>query len=85
MATDTQRAHFAEITAHLATGYMDVAVAHRAELVLLYENACGHGSFAPAGSDRCRGGAKWISETCRQITPEGSAAITALIMQVIRP
>jgi hypothetical protein len=85
MATDTQRAHFAEIAAHFATGFMDVALAHRAELVLLYENACGHGSFAPAGSDRCQGGVKWITETCRQLTPEGSAAITALIMQVIRP
>lgn len=85
MATDAQRDHFAEIAAHFATGYMDVALAHRAELVLLYENACGHGSFSPAGSDRCQGGAPWINGSCRQLTPEGSEAFARLIMQVIRP
>ncbi|MCB9541652.1 MAG: hypothetical protein H6703_04285 [Myxococcales bacterium] len=61
-----RRRRFAEATAALATGYMQRARAHGAELVLVYENSCGHGVFAIEGSARCPGaGARWVDPRVR--------------------
>lgn len=74
------------MTAALATGHMRAAVNHRAELVFVYENTCGHGAFADGGSDRCPGhGERWVDVRCDHPSDHYVEDIAALFTQVIAP
>lgn len=67
-------------------GYMERAVGHQADMVLLMEHFCGHGYHNNDPQSRCYRGpnaARWFDVTCIHPTPAGHRVVADLFWSVV--